>query len=212
VADIVSLQDVKTHLRYTPTDTVDDVALQGFIHAANDVVQTECGDILPATYDENHDGGSYVIYLRHTPVLSIDNVEEGWGWWNWELDYQQVNTVPAGALYAYSLDMPTIGAISRRSAGNVQIPFVPGTKNIRVQYTAGRDTVPGAVRLFALELIAYWWRISQQRAMQTAASTTQYQQVNEDFTRSQGITSINLGIPAGLLEVLKPYRHTPYIG
>lgn len=207
--NLVSLAAVRQHLRYSATDTTDDAELQVYMNAADDVVRSECGDIVPTAYDEYHDGGSCMIYVHHRPVLEVLNVEEGWGWWDYDLDYQQVNTIPAGALFAYSLDVPLLGGISRRSAGNVMIPFVPGVKNIRIQYVAGRKDVPGSAYLFELELIAYWWRNSQMRAMTAMATTTQAQAVNADFTRAEGVSSINLGVPAGLMELLKGSRRPP---
>lgn len=209
---VVTLQDVKAHLRMPPADTTDDMALVGFIAAVNDVISTECDDILPAHYDEYYDGGGYWIYLRHRPVLSVENVEEGWGWLNYELDYQQVNTVPAGSVYAYSLDAPEIGGITRRSAGNVQIPFVQGTKNIRVQYTAGRRSIPPSIRLAALEMIAHWYQNSQLRAMANSQAYGNYDSLNEDWTRATGITSINAGLPFRVIELLKRHRRVPVIG
>lgn len=214
--DIVTLNDVRAHLRYPATSTADDIALQGFISAATDVIRAECGDVVPTKYDEFHSGGDYVIYLRHHPVLSVDNVEEGWGYFNFELDYQQVNTVPAGSVYAYSIDSPLIGAISRRSAGNVSIPFVPGQKNIHVQYTAGRQPIPGAIRLAALELIAHWWQSSQLRSSATSGGGfARYDAVEgEQFTRGTetGLVNLNVGVPYRILELLRPYRHVPFIG
>ncbi len=212
MADIVTLTDVKIHLRIPPTDMSNDYALMGFISAADDCLTAECGEILPKHYDETYDGGNYVIYLRHRPVLSIQNVEEGWGWWNYELDYQQVNTVPAGSMFAYSIDSPQAGGISRRSAGNISIPFLPGRKNIRIWYTAGRDNIPGSVRLAALELIAHWWQNSQLRAMANSQVYTTYDQMNEDWTRATGATSMNMGVPYRILELLKRHRHMPIIG
>lgn len=210
--DVVTLQDVKAHLRMPQTETTDDMALMGFIAAVDDVVEMECGAIIPRHYDEFYDGGGYWIYLRNRPVLSVENVEEGWGWWNYELDYQPVNTVPAGSMFAYSLDAPIIGGITRRSAGNVQIPFIPGTKNIRVQYTAGRSSIPPSIRLAALEIIAHWYQNSQLRSMANGSSYTSYDSINEDWTRSTGITSINAGIPNRVLELLKRTRRIPVIG
>jgi hypothetical protein len=209
---IVTLQDVKNHLRYTPTDTTDDLALTGFIYAANDVIEAECGAVVPASYEELYDGGSTYIYLRHKPILTIENVEEGWGWWDYELDYQQVNTISAGSMFAYSIDSSESGAISRRSAGNVCIPFVPGQKNIKVNYTAGLLAVPPSVRLAALEIIAHWWQNSQMRAMANSSSYTSFDQMNEDFTRATGNASINTGLPYRVLELLKKHRHLPIIG
>ena len=203
----MTLADVKSHLRYPQTYTTDDLALNGFIQAANDIIRQECGDVVPTKYDETYDGGDLVVYLRHRPVLSIDNVEEGWGWFNFELDYQQVNTVPAGSVYAYSIDSPESGGLSRRSAGNVNIPFVWGVKNIRIIYTAGRATVPGAIRLAALELIAHWWQGSQLRSTANNAGFQAFDTVEgERYTRAPDEININAGVPYRVLELLKPYR------
>ena len=212
MADVVSLLDAKNHLRIPPTDTSNDLALMGFIAASDDVIEAECGIIMPKHFDELHDGGSPVVYVRNRPILSVEQVQEGWGWLNYTLDYQQVNTVPAGDMFAYSIDSPAAGAISRRSAGNVSIPFVPGRKNIRVWYTAGRSSVPGSVRLAALELIAHWWQNSQLRAMAGSQLYQSYDQVNEDFTRASGVSSINSGLPYRVVELLKRHRRLPIIG
>ena len=209
---VVTLQDVKAHLRYNPTDTTDDLALTGFIYAVNDVIEAECGVVVPTSYEELYDGGGHYIFLRHRPILTVENVEEGWGWINYELDYQQVNTQPAGNMFAYSVDSPESGGISRRSAGNVMIPFVQGTKNIKVNYTAGLPYVPWSVRLAALEIIAHWWQNSQMRAMANSSSYSSFDSMNEDFTRATGITSINTGLPYRVLELLKKTRKLPIIG
>ncbi len=173
---IITLAEARAHLRYPPGNTEDDQAIEGFISAAEDVVQTECGDIIPHEYDENQNGGNRSLYTYHKPILAVSNVEEGWGWVNYELDYVQVNS-PAGSvqsMYAYSIDDSDAGLITRRSAGNIAIPFFPGVDNIRVIYTAGRQEVPGAIRLFCLELVAYWWQGSQQRRSGAQAISSTY--------------------------------------
>ncbi len=210
VYTVVSLQDVLTHLRYPANIQSDDASLMGFINAATDVMAHECGDIVPQQYDEYYDGGDLAINTRHTPVISVINVEEGWGWTNYELGYVQVNSPNATNIFAYSIDDPATGLISRRSGGNVNIPFMMGSANIRVTYVAGRDTVPGAIRLAALELIAHWWQGSQQRGMQF--QTEGYDTVNTDFSRTLGGTEINMGVPYRVIELLKPFRHIPFIG
>jgi hypothetical protein len=212
MADVVSLSDVKQHLRIAPSNTNEDYSLQGFIAAADDVIRAECGEVLPRHYDEYYDGGGYNVYLRHRPVLSVENIEEGWGWFNWELDYQQVNTVPGGAMFAFSIDAPEVGRISRRSAGNVVIPFVAGIKNIRVMYTAGRDSIPGTIRLAALELVAHWWQASQLRSSATGGAGTYDAVEGPAYTRAPEFTDINYGVPYRILELLKPYRRLPIIG
>lgn len=212
MADVVTLADVRAHLRIPAANTQDDTMLQGFISAATDVIRTECGDVVPTSYEDTHDGGRCYIFLRHIPVLSVENITEGWGYQDYDLDFQEVNVQPSGSTFAYSIDSHVSGRISRRSAGNVVIPFVPGYSNIVVRYTAGRKTVPGAVRLAGLELVGHWYQNSQLRAQMAAGQYVNYDSVNEDFTRASGITMMNQGVPWRVIELLKPYRHMPYIG
>jgi delta 1-pyrroline-5-carboxylate dehydrogenase len=86
-------------------------------------------------------------------------------------------------MFAYSIDSPESGGISRRSAGNVVIPFVAGLKNIKINYTAGLAAVPWSVRLAALEIIAHWWQNSQMRAM---ANSTAYGLMAAVWTENGG--------------------------
>ena len=214
MADLVTLIETKQHLRIPISNTNEDYALQGFIYAAEDVIRTECGDIIPRHFDENYDGGNTVIYLRHRPIVSVQNVEEGWGWFNYELDYQQVNTLPAASMFAYSIDSVEAGLITRRSAGNVIIPFVPGQKNIRVLYTAGRQQIPPSIRLATLELVAHWFQSSQLRAGTNNATSEAYDAVEgERYSRGGfDINGMNYGVPYRIIELLKPYRRLPIIG
>jgi hypothetical protein len=157
-----------------------------------------------------YDGGDYALNTRNTPILSVINVEEGWGWTNYELQYVQVNSTEATNMFAYSIDDLSIGLISRRSGGNVNIPFMAGSANIRVTYIAGHSNVPGALRLAALELIAHWWQGSQQRATQYQSAG--YDAIDVDFSRTLGGTEFNAGVPYRVMELMRPYRHIPYIG
>lgn len=210
ITQVVSLAEVRTHLRYPVSNTADDDTIQNiFIPAATDVIRMECGDIVPTIYDETYDGGNFEIWLRHRPVLEINNIEEGWGFTTYTLDYVQVNSLNATSMFAYSIDDAETGQITRRSAGNVNIRFMHGNQNIRVTYAAGRESVPAAVKLAALELIAHWWQNSQQRGSGQAFA---YDNTAEDFTRSTGISGYNAGVPYRILELLKPYRRMPFIG
>lgn len=213
-ADIITLAQAKTHLRIPPADTADDDAIQNvFIPAITDVIRAECGDVIPIEYDENYDGGDFSISVRHVPVLSVSLVQEGWGWTNYELDYVQVNSDNATSMFAYSLDNKDSGTFTRRTAGNVNIQFMNGADNIRIIYTAGRSAIPGAVLLAALELLAHWWRGSQQRAAQYQESGYDTVDVAQPTSGAAGgLIGINIGIPYAVLELLRPYRHSPYIG
>jgi hypothetical protein len=211
---LISLADVRAHLQIPTADTSWDDQLQNtFIPAVADIIKNECGDVMPYQYDEYYDGGTPTIWLHHPPVLSILSIQEGWGYTNYELDYVQVNATAATSMFAYSLDQSSTGQITRRSGGNVAIPFVCGDANIRVTYLSGRNSVPGGLKLAALELVAHYWRNSQQRLAQAPA--TGYDAVDMDQPGSGpqgGLIGLDLGIPEQVIELLRPYRHMPFIG
>lgn len=213
MANIVDLDMVRRHLRYPPADTQDDAALQFFIEAADDAIIKETGENVARQYTEYYDGGDSAIFLFHTPVLSIQSIQEGWGWATFELDYVQVNSPVVSSMYAYSIDDDENGYITRRTSGNALIPFTPGTNNIRVTYTAGRNPIPAIIKLAELELIAHWWTNSQQRSMQQTQQYG-YGAMDEPSVRGPGseYTTINQGIPWRILEMIKAYRSAPIIG
>ena len=208
---LVSLTDVKAHLRIPPTNTDDDAMLANdVIPAVDDALIFECGHTIPMQFDEYYDGGDVSIGLRERPILSVELVSEGWGYTDYDLNYVQVNSAASGTqVYAYSIDSADEAQITRRTAGNIVIPFFPGTSNIRVVYTAGRSAVPGAIRWAALELAAHMYQGALQRSSGAAnafdASDT------ESYQRNQGVSSLNYGIPYRILEHIKAYRRGPII-
>lgn len=213
--NIVTLAQVHTHLQIPTLNTTYDTEIQWLINAADEVIRYECDDILPKIYDQSYDGGDFSIHLRNIPILRVLNVEEGWGWINYELDFQEVNAPGSiQGIFGYSIDSYANGEISRRSAGNVNIPFVGGTKNIRVVYEAGEATVPGNVFLAELELIAHWFQNSQIRASAQAGTNVMYDATSgQSYTRDteSGDQNINLGVPFRILEMIKSHRHMPFI-
>ena len=217
MANIVNLAQVKTWLRYpNPTQaSTDDTALQWVINAADAVIEYECDDIIPKLISERHHGGDYFIYTKRVPVIAVENVEEGWGWINYELDFVPVNSpAPVTSMFAYSLDNQENGKISRRSAGNVQIPFRPGTDNIFIQYRVGEEQISGNVFLAELELIAHWWQNSQLRAVAMGGTNISYDATaGQVYTRDteSGEQNLNIGVPYRILELLKSHRHRPFI-
>ena len=217
MANIVSLADVKTHLRYPnpSSPNPDDTALQKFIDAADEVIEFECDEIVPKLFNESHDGGGTSIFLRRRPILEVLNVEEGWGWVNFELNFVDVNSpAQVNSLYAYSIDNHDVSQITRRSAGNVVIPFVPGQNNILVQYRAGEGVMPGSIVLAELELIAHWWQNSQLRGVTMSGANLGYDTVaGSIYSRDteSGNQNINIGVPYRILEMIKGHRHVPFI-
>lgn len=216
VTQIASLADVKTYLRIpNPTGTSeDDATIQGMMDAATDVVERELGHIVAKTISgERHDGGSCELFLREIPVLYVQRVEEGWGYYNWELDAQTVNTQPALSLWSYSLDIPKEGLVTRRAPGNVMVPFVYGRDNIRVDYVVGRHEVPASAVLAFKELVAYWYQNSQLRTANAQASATSFGTPDAERANSRtGEETPYVGVPEGILLLLRPYGRRPIIG
>lgn len=217
MANIVSLQEVKEHLRYPnpSAPTPDDSGLQRFITAADECIEFECDEILPKLFNETHDGGKTKIFVRHRPILEVLNLEEGWGWINFELDFVPVNSpAQVNSMYAYSIDNAQTGEITRRSAGNVVIPFVPGDDNIAITYRAGEGRIPGTIVLAELELIAHWWQNSQLRGVSMSGANMGYDTVTGAlYTRDTetGVQNLNVGVPYRILEMIKSHRRLPII-
>lgn len=208
---MATLAEVKSYLQIPTGDTTyDSIITTIFMPAAQKVCERELGIIVPRTIlAERHSGGTPLLMLRVLPVLYIINVEEGWGFYNWELTEQPVNSQPPVSIYAYSLDRPAEGMLTRRGPGNVSYPFVWGYDNIRVDYVAGRSAVPADGLLAYMELIGVWFRQSQLRTTNQALAG--FDAMNEDFTRTSAISSVNMGVPYYVLELLKSERRRPII-
>ncbi len=216
ITEIADLETVKQYLRIpNPSQpNSDDATIQIQMNAAQEAIEAEVGRIVPRRITaERHDGGTCELYLREHPVLYIVNVEEGWGYYNQELDNQDVNSQPALSIWAYSLDNAKEGLVTRRGPGNVLYPFVHGRNNIRVDYVAGRNEMPSNAQLAFLELVSIWYRQSQQRASAGNTEAIAYNATDDQsFTRATGDTSVNFGVPYAILEMLKGARRRPVIG
>ena len=217
MANVVTLQDAKTYLQIPNPSQPNaqwDTIIQWLINAADCVLEYECDDIVPTRRNEHYDGGDYTIFLKHIPIVSVSNVEESWGYINWELDYCEVNSPPEStSMFAYSIDSYPNGELSRRSVGNVQIPFRPGQANILIQYVSGLEQVPGNIVMAELSLIAHWFQNEQLRATSLGGTNISYDAtMGQVYTRDteSGTQNINIGVPERILEALKPSRHMPF--
>lgn len=212
VTEIASLDTVKAYLRIPTGNTIDDAQLQTvFMPAAQAAIEREVGPVVARNVSERHDGGRVTLHLRVVPVLYIVNVQESWGFWNWELDDQEVAQIPAPSIWAYSLDHAAQGEISRRMVGSTTRPFFPGLNNILVDYVAGRETVPQAVNLAFLELVAHWYRASQLRTANQASAGFNVEALDDNFSRTSGLEASNFGVPMEIIEMLKADKRRPFI-
>jgi hypothetical protein len=48
--------------------------------------------------------------------------------------------------------------------------------------------------------------------MANSQAYSNFSGINEDFTRASGMTSINSGLPFGVIKLLQRHRRTPLIG
>lgn len=212
MSDIVTLDQVRAFLKFNDTYTDDDDFISNtLIPAANDIVRRYCGDIIPKTYDEFYDGGDYSIFLRHTPVLSVQLVEEGWGFTDYTLTEVQVNSASMPTMFAFSIDMPAGGKISRRSGGNVNIPFIRGVGNVHVIYDTGYADIPQSAVLASLELIQIWYR----GFMQDQSAADPYAVIEGEYQMERGSGGATLGmfgVPDYIVVMFEANARGPIIG
>lgn len=144
-AGMVSLADVKHHMKKRITDTADDLKLQGFILAATDLIEDRMGHMMPVTITEDVFSRGTRIVLDHRPVIEIISVER----------YPGATPVPAH-------DTPTMvrgwKLVSKEGVLETSGRF-PGP--MRIVYRAGRQPLPARFRLACLELVSHLWRVSQ---------------------------------------------------
>ena len=150
-ARLVSLEEIRDHLRMSPTDTTFDSRLLRLLDGITPVIENVTGPILQRVYqDESYDGGNWFISLRHRPIVSVASVVEYRGPVPYVL--QQVPSPDLGTIYCYTVE--PAGRIVRRTVGGGITPFPPGANQVVITYTAGQATVPGNVKEAALHEIA----------------------------------------------------------
>lgn len=160
ITALITLADAMPELNIANTPSDGGTKLQGFINAAEAVIEDIVGHVINGTTTEWYDGGDTTIYLRQLPVLSIQSVVETIGLINYTLTAQPVGSPVDN--FGYTLDDLSYGRMTRRSAGSQPFPFFRNTSNIEVNYSYGLNAVPANVRLAALELIRHMWQIGQQ--------------------------------------------------
>jgi hypothetical protein len=180
--------DVKPWLQFTASDTENDTMLQLVTDFVCQHSQRIIGQPVIATpFDRRFDGwsgwnGAYLM-LPYYPVLEITYVNEYWGVSGPHILTEQT---PTNQVDGFQCEYLT-GRLTRVFPGLVQKPWFPGSRNIEVRWIAGRNPVPADIKIAALELIAYWWRNTQQAHRGwSAGASTEYD------------TSIASGLWAGL--------------
>lgn len=158
-------QDVKPWLQIPSSDTSRDTSLQLILDMACDWVQSYLGrPVAPTTFDRRYDGwsgwnGAY-IELDYYPVLEITSVVEYWGVSG---PHTLTESTPTNQVDGWQCEYLT-GRLTRVFPGLVQKPWFPGSRNIEVVWVAGYNPVPPKIKVATLELIAHWFRNTQQES------------------------------------------------
>ena len=199
---LVTVADVAAHLNWSASDTSKYTGeMQHFIDGITPVVESITGPVNSATFDEWYDGGYPIILVLHPPILTIQTVTEAFGANTVRtLTEQPLDGVSAVNAYGYTFD-PSTGEITRRVSGWAS-PFTRGRRNIRVQYTAGRATVPENIRLGTLDLIRSTWVASQQVGPQHGFNPSA-----GDAAPSDGAWVRGFFVPNWVMEQLAPSQH-----
>lgn len=139
---LISVDDAIAHLRASGviTSDADREQLQHLCLVATDAVERDLDRVLARrTVVETYDGGTSVIILRSSPVLSVTSVTVG--------------------------GVATTGHVLNSSAGLLYPgygSFTSGWQNVVVTYVAGYMNPPYVTRMVALNLVQAMWQQSQQ--------------------------------------------------
>jgi hypothetical protein len=157
--------DVKPWLQIPPTDITVDYRLQLLTDMTCQWAQGKLGQpVAPTQFDRRFNGwsgwnGAY-IELPYYPVLEVTSVIEYWGGSG---PHVLSEGTPTNQVDGYQMDYQR-GQLIRVFPGLVQKPWFPGSRNIEVVWTAGRNPIPADLKVATLEMIAHWWRNTQQMA------------------------------------------------
>lgn len=159
--------DVKPWLQIDATDTSNDTKLRFVAEMGCQWVQNYLGrPVAPTEFFRRFSGstgwnGSYVC-LPYYPVLSIVSIVEFWGLSGGHtLVYQTPEAQGGAGEQMYQMDWVR-GIVTRTYQGLIQRPFFPGSSNLEVTWTAGFNPLPADLKVATLELVAYWWRNTQE--------------------------------------------------
>lgn len=193
---IISLSDVKAQLNIK--SSLSDEELRTWLGAATEIVEHFCGSMVVRSYTESHSGGKSSLALYHTPVLAVTAITEYIGTVAYNLTLQPVGQ--ATSAYGYSLDYPEAGIVTRRSTSSWPMPFMPGTGNVTVTYTAGRPIIPYSVQSAARIIVQHLWT-TRRGAMPLPAAPAE----------TSVVPGIEYAVPVKAIELMERYERMPGI-
>ncbi len=167
--DIVTRDEAKDFLNITGADF--DAELPAYITSASSMWVKRGGPGVSTAYTEWYDGGSPMIALRHSPVVSVTSVTEVSGSISTALTEADPGT--SSGSYEFSVDTAS-GILTRRAAG-AAVAFVPGLRNVKVVYSAGAASVPADIKHAILLLVLHQWETQRGGTKRSKSNGDDYQ-------------------------------------
>lgn len=129
------------------TTTTNDTLLTNLISRVSTEIETYCDRIFSsASYIDYHDGsGNDKLYTDHYPIITGEGVEV---WDDTEWDWETTDLI----------DSNDYMIIDDRGIFLQSSIFVDGTKNVKVSYTAGYDTIPTDLTQVCIEEVIHTFK------------------------------------------------------
>lgn len=193
--------DVKPYLQFPTGSSTSDVRLQLIVDFACQWVQNYLGrPVAPTEFFRRFSGwtglqGAF-LNLPYYPVIQMVSVVEYWGA-NGPHTLTEQTPANQSANDVYQMDYLR-GTVIRAFRGLMQRPWFPGSRNIEITWVAGYNPIPADLKIATLELIAHWWRNTQQASRSNApAGMAEY-----DSDVGPGMWA---GVPHRVTALLSPY-------
>lgn len=155
--------------------------------------------IAPTQFNERHNGWSGdTIMLRHAPFIQLVEAIE---WQSSGGPVQLLESTPANPIDGIQINYAT-SQIKRTFAGySWNKPFFPGSRNIEFTYIAGFNPIPPDIWIGTVELVAHWWRNTQQ-ASRSFTPSSEYDPGQD----AQGANGLWEGVPYRIVGLFDPYK------
>lgn len=155
--------------------------------------------IAPTEYRERHDGWQGdTIMLYESPFLKLVSCTE---WQSAGGPVGLLESTPENPIDGIQINYGT-SEIARVFAGySWPRPFFPGRRNIEVVYIAGFNPIPPDLWLGTMELVAWWWRNTQQASRNAPTRGSEYDPSND--SAPNGLWQ---GVPFRVESMVSPYR------
>jgi len=197
-----TLANVKTALKIATTD--DDTTLNRLLDAADSFIAAHTGRAFAGgSFTETHAGNTTLLFLRNYPVSAVSSVR---------VDAARqfgTDTILATTTYVLHADrgvIESVGGVFLRSRGRRGSAGAPGT--VQVTYSTATEAVPGAVKEAFSQLIGHWYRLAKTNEDLEGVLLTEKSDGTDSKSYPWALAG-GLRVPAGVLQILAPFRVPP---